>query len=200
MKLDHLAIAATSLAEGTAWAEDRLGVSLLPGGCHARFATHNTLLGLADGLYIEVIAPNPDETPERPRWFGLDAFDGPPRLVNWICNVPDLDAALADAPPMDPVPMQRDDLRWDIAVPEGGHLPLGGGFPTLIQWHSTTPPGASLPPSGLGLTELVVEHPLADALNADLAPKLNDDRIRFKVAGTMRLSATFESPTGPVAL
>ncbi|MEL6957598.1 MAG: VOC family protein [Pseudomonadota bacterium] len=200
MRLDHLAIAATNLDEGTAWAEEKLGVKLLPGGQHARFATHNTLLGLVDGLYLEVIAPNPNDTPERPRWFGLDEFSGPPRLVNWICNVPDLDAALADAPPMENVPMQRGELRWDIAVPEGGHLPMGGGFPTLIQWHSSSPPGQSLPASGLRLTGLTIEHPFAEALADDLTSKLNDDRIDFKVAGTMRLSATFSGPDGEVHL
>jgi hypothetical protein len=32
LTLDHIAVACTDLAEGTAWVEDRLGVSLQQGG------------------------------------------------------------------------------------------------------------------------------------------------------------------------
>ena len=35
--------------------------------------THNRVLGMAGGMYLEVIAIDPDAAaPERPRWFGLD--------------------------------------------------------------------------------------------------------------------------------
>ena len=53
---DHLVIAAESLEAGVAWAEERLGVSFEVGGQHLRYGTHNALLGLVDGLYLEVIA------------------------------------------------------------------------------------------------------------------------------------------------
>ncbi|MFT7146990.1 MAG: hypothetical protein ACJASZ_001872, partial [Yoonia sp.] len=48
LTLDHLAVACASLDEGTAWVQDRLGVTLQQGGQHPRYGTHNTLLGLAD--------------------------------------------------------------------------------------------------------------------------------------------------------
>ena len=77
MELDHFAIAANTLAEATAHVEEALGVPLQPGGEHAVFGTHNRLLGLADGLYLEAIAIDPEATPERsPRWFDLDSFSG----------------------------------------------------------------------------------------------------------------------------
>ena len=40
--------------------ESGLGVSLQQGGEHAVFHTHNRLLGLEDGLYLEAIAVNPE--------------------------------------------------------------------------------------------------------------------------------------------
>lgn len=200
MRLDHLAIAATSLAEGVAWAEDRLGTTLLPGGKHARFATHNRLLGLHGGLYLEVIAPDPEAICDGPRWFGLDHFSGPPRLANWICAVPDLAAALRDAPEAGIVSMQRGDLRWNMAVPDDGSLPMDGAFPTLLQWHTDTPPGALLPPSGVALAELVVQHPQAAALSAQLSGPLADPRIRFEAAAKPALNARLTTPRGLVDL
>lgn len=138
MRLDHIAIAAETLEEGAAWAEERLGVPLLPGGKHARFGTHNQLLGLEDGLYLEVIAVDPAADCDGPRWFALDDFKGPPRLVNWICEPDDFDAFLRHG--MEAVPMARGDLRWDMGAPRDGSLPLEGGFPTVLRWHTDTPP------------------------------------------------------------
>ena len=72
IEFDHIAISGETLAEATEHVEAALGVSLQPGGEHAVFHTHNTLLGLEDGLYLEAIAINPNApTPDRPaglRW------------------------------------------------------------------------------------------------------------------------------------
>ncbi|HBU16034.1 MAG TPA: polyphosphate kinase, partial [Gemmobacter sp.] len=46
--LDHIALAATTLDEGVAHAEQALGLPLAGGGYHARMATHNRLMGMGD--------------------------------------------------------------------------------------------------------------------------------------------------------
>ena len=139
MLLDHLAVSGATLAEATAHVEDALGVRMQPGGEHDVFHTHNTLLGLEDGLYFEAIAVNPAAPdPDRPRWFDLDRFSGPARLTNWICRSDDLTGELA-AVPMDlgaPVALQRGDLRWSMAVPASGRLPFDNCAPALIQWQT----------------------------------------------------------------
>ncbi len=198
LRLDHLAIAAGTLEDGVAWAEERLGVRFLAGGKHARFGTHNRLLGLADGLYLEVIAADPDATCDGARWFGLDAFAGPPRLVNWICEATDFDAFMLHG--MRKVAMERGDLRWDMGVPLDGSLPLDGGFPTVLHWHTDTPPGRSLAPSGCALRTLTIAHPQANDIENDLSGHLSDPRVRFDVATIPRLGAEFETPRGVVKL
>ena len=197
MRLDHLAIAAETLEDGVAWAEDRLGVSFLAGGKHVRYATHNRLLGLADGLYLEVIAADPNASCDGARWFGLDKFSGPPRLANWICEPDDFHEFMVYG--MRKVSMERGDLRWDMGVPEDGSLPLGGGFPTILQWHTDKPPGRSLAPSGCALQTLTIAHPQADVIKNSLSSKLTDPRVRFVVAQEIQLSAAFETPRGMVA-
>lgn len=194
MRLDHLAVAAQTLEEGVQWVQDRLGVQMGPGGEHARFGTHNMLLGLADGLYLEVIACDPSGHSEGPRWFGLDHFQGPPRLTNWICEPDDFEAALAQG--MQAVPMQRGDLRWDMGVPQDGSLPMGGAYPTVLRWHTDTPPGRSLPTSGCALHQLTVAHPWAEQ---DLSQLIDDPRVVYQ-SGPIRLSAEIDCPKGRVTL
>ena len=59
LTLDHITIAALSLGEGVAFASAALGVSIPPGGAHVQMATHNHLVRLGDGLFLEIIAPDP---------------------------------------------------------------------------------------------------------------------------------------------
>ncbi|MCF2871944.1 VOC family protein [Octadecabacter sp. G9-8] len=197
MRLDHLAIGAETLEDGVAWAQEKLGVTFLGGGKHARFGTHNRLLGLADELYLEVIAVDPDAKSEGPRWFGLDTFSGPPRLVNWICEPVDFEPTLRHG--MQSVAMQRNDLRWDMGAPADGSLPLGGAYPTVLRWHTDTPPGRSLPTSGVALRSLTIAHPQAEEIRDEL-PDLSDPRIQFETASNVTLQATFDTPKGRVTL
>ena len=193
LKLDHLAVACTALKDGTAWVEDRLGVSLQQGGQHPRYGTHNTLLGLADGLYLEVIAKDPDAVPEAGHaWFGLDDFSGPPRLANWICQTGNIADAPAVAGPSRA--LTRGDLSWQITVPDDGSLPCGGGFPTVIQWaKGTLHPAACLTSRGCRLIRFEVSHPQAGVIGAMM--DLNDDRVSL-TEGPLAMQATFETPHG----
>ena len=200
--LDHLAFAASSLEEGRAWLEEKLGLPLQSGGQHARYGTHNLLMGMEDGLYIEVIAIDPAApNPATPRWFDLDNFTGAPRLANWIARTNTLDAMKAAMPEAgETVALARGDLAWRMAVPPSGALPMEGGLPSLIQWHCEAHPAQRLTPQPLRLDALVINHPEAETLKRRLAPLLADARIRFETAATPALSATFQTPKGRVTL
>ncbi|MCX7300478.1 MAG: VOC family protein [Rhodobacterales bacterium] len=198
MELDHLAVTCPSLEEGVAWTEASLGVTLLPGGQHTRYGTHNRLLGLGPGLYLEVIAPDPSKpSPAHPRWFGLDQSTAP-SLGNWIVRTDNLYNAIQTAPePVgEPVALSRGDLAWIIAVPPDGSLPMQGGFPTLIQWSAGTHPSMRLPESGLRLTRLEIHHPKAAILANVLSAGLTDPHVKFIQSGIPTLRAAFATPAG----
>jgi len=198
MELDHIAVSGETLEEAAAAVEAALGVPMGSGGQHDVFITHNRLLGLEDGLYLEAIATDPTRpAPDRPRWFDLDSFAGPARLTNWICRCDDLDALLAALPVQAgaPVALSRGDLRWRMAVPADGKLPFDNLFPPLIQWQCDLHPARMLPPSGCRLRRLVVAHPEALALREVLAPQLADPRVVFE-PGAPALSAEFDTPHG----
>ncbi len=195
-KLDHLAISATSLDTGVADVSRRFGVPFQPGGQHVAMGTHNQLLALGD-LYLEVIAIDPKGTaPARPRWFDLDRFSGPARVTNWILRCADIDAGLTDLPDGTGVPLAlgRGDLRWQMAVPETGLLPLDGVAPALIAWDGTAHPVQRLQDHGVRLKRLEVSHPDIAAL-----PVLEDRRIVYRQA-PRGLFAVFETPNGEVSL
>jgi hypothetical protein len=202
LELDHFAVLGETLPEAVAHAEDMLGLPLGPGGRHSRYGTYNRLLGLAPEVYLEAIAIDPQApAPADARWFGLDRFVGPARLDKWVCRVPDLDAALAALPMAGRrVDLERDGLRWSMAVPQDGELPFDGLFPALIQWHTDTPPGRSLPPSGLTLEVLTVTHPQAAALEALLTPHLTAPLVGFATGAHPALSARLTGPSGALTL
>ena len=198
IEFDHIAISGETLEAAKAHVEEALGVALQPGGEHDVFFTHNALLGLEDGLYLEAIAINPEAPqPTRPRWFDLDRFGGPPRLTNWICRTVDLDAVLSTLPATMgmPVDLQRAALRWRMAVPQSGILPFDNCAPALIQWQTSTHPATLLAPSGVRLRRLTVRHPDGDALAALLGDQLVDDRIAVET-GPKGMLAEFDTPHG----
>lgn len=193
---DHLAVSAATLDEGAAAVEAALGVPVGPGGAHPFMGTHNRLLGLGPGEYLEVIAIDPAApAPPHPRWFRLDRFSGAPRLSNWIVRVEDLDAALGRAPAGAgrAVDLERGLYRWRMGVPADGCLPCDDAFPALIEWKETLHPAAALPDLGCRLVRLEIAHPDAAALRAALP--LSDPRIAL-VAGDRALRATIATPHG----
>lgn len=196
-ELDHIAITCADLETGTTWLSEALGVPLLAGGQHARFGTHNRLLGLEDGLYLEVIAPDPAAKISGPRWFELDHAPVTPRWGNWICRADDLDKNASITGPA--IDMSRGDLKWQITVPADGALPMQGGFPTLIRWDETAAhPASKLPYSRCRLTRWEVHHPQAGTLR-DLCA-IADPRIVFVQSDAVRFLAQFETPSGSVTL
>lgn len=193
---DHLAISAASLEQGALAIEAMLGVGLEAGGKHAFMGTHNRLLSLGPEEYLEVIAIDPEAPrPDRPRWFRLDRFSGPPRVTNWVLRTEDLDAALAEAPPGAgrPVALERPPFRWRMGVPDDGALPFDDAYPAFIEWQGSLHPAGALPDRGCRLLRLEISHPKGDRLRAVLP--IADRRISI-VTGPKAIRAEIATPHG----
>ncbi|MEO1363308.1 MAG: VOC family protein [Pseudomonadota bacterium] len=202
MILDHLVVGARTLAEAQSHIEDSLHVAMQPGGQHAVFHTHNALLGLEDGLYLEAIAPDPSlPAPTRPRWYDLDRFMGSARLSNWAAAVPDMDTALPAMPAGcgAPVAVRRGDLNWRMAVSPEGTTPYDNLWPALIEWPPGTHPAPRLVATGLRLRRFTLCHPQGEALRAALRAQINDDRLAIET-GDIAMQAEFEGPEGTCTL
>src|SRR5207244_3840285 len=114
---------------------------------HERMGTHNSLLSLGCGVYLEFIAIDPDATTLSPgtrRWFGLDDLHARlvvaerPLLIHFVVAVDDITSAKADFErKLGDLSLgnvvqgarRRTDgsmLRWEITVREDGALLEGG--------------------------------------------------------------------------
>lgn len=214
-QLDHLVVAAATLDEGVAWCEATLGITPGPGGQHALMGTHNRLFSIASAdfplTYFEIIAIDPGApTPGRRRWFDLDdealrarLRDAGPQFVHWVARVDDAHAAVAALHTQNidrgeviaasrPTPQGL--LQWQITVRPDGQRLYEGLLPTLIQWGDVHP-AASMPPSGITLATLELQHPQARELAAGLQAIGLALTLR---PGPARLRARLQTPRGPV--
>lgn len=199
LELDHIAVAGEDLGAAVAHVEEALGVPLAAGGEHREMGTHNKLLSLGPGLYLEAIAVNPDApVPNRPRWFALDSFAGPSRLSNWILRTASLLAALSAAPSAsgEAMAFKRGDYAWQMAVPEDGRLPYDGASPALIEWAGEAHPAAALPESGCRLERLEIAHPAAMDLVREFPALLHLERVRLGPGPGFEMRADVQTPHG----
>jgi hypothetical protein len=171
--IDHLVVAANSLAEGTDYISETLGVKPEGGGEHVAMGTHNRVVRLGEGCYLEVIAINPSTPkPLHPRWFELDTeamherLRQKPRLITWALRTDRImELAQESVYPLGKVkPMSRGELYWRLTLTENGQLPESGLIPFLIQWDRTQHPASSMPESGCRLVRLVGRHPQPEAI------------------------------------
>jgi catechol 2,3-dioxygenase-like lactoylglutathione lyase family enzyme len=132
--IDHIVIVVNDL-EQAAKDYEQLGFTVVPGGKHP-VGSHNVLISLADGSYIEIIAFYRD-APDHRWWQPLKKGE---RLVDFCMQTDDLrgDTAKLRAAGVainDPVPWSRTrpdgyELKWLLSLAQGSHR---GVAPFLIQ-------------------------------------------------------------------
>ncbi|WP_087751291.1 VOC family protein [Paraburkholderia caledonica] len=224
LRLDHLVVSARTLDEGTQYVADVLGVAPAGGGAHPLMRTHNRLLNLWDGAYLEVIAidPHADAAQEsaaaapRARLFALDdpathaRLENGPYLSHWVVRVErpkHLPTWQAQYPQRIPpiVPLTRGEFSWGLSIADDGAFPSWHGagdgvLPSLIQWDTARHPSESLPETGIALKALNGQHPQAGTVAAQLqwlgAAHLIKLHPTDDAAAPAALTAEFETPNG----
>ncbi len=204
-RVDHLVWATPDLEEGVREIERRTGVRASLGGKHPSWATHNALLALGPGMYLELLAPDPSAPPPvRERPFGLGRLEGS-RLVTWAAQEADLEGRLAglaaagvDLGEILSGGRLRPDgveLTWRLTSPRA--MLEGGVVPFLIDWGASPHPSTTAAP-GLTLVDLRLEHPEPDKLRTLLQAFGIDLSIRQ--ATHPALVALLDSPNGRLEL
>ena len=155
-RMDHIVIGCETLDDGIELFASHLGHAPDPGGAHVLMGTHNRLLSLGPGLYLELIAVDPDApAPGRARWYALDAFSGPPRVVGWVAR----DTAFVAPKGTTIVTMQRGDLKSQFSLPDNAQMPGEGIYPLMVRWLDGGHPTRTLTDHGYRLKRLLLQSP-----------------------------------------
>ena len=202
--LDHLMWGAADLAEGMAEIRRLFDADPIPGGAHPGLGTRNALLGLADGRYLEIIAPDPDQRPSG--GFAAALADlAHPALITWALRSRDLPGiarqlSAAGNETRGPVPTRRTtpdgtELAWELLFPRGHDF--GALMPFFIDWRDGAHPADDLKPAG-ALEAITVESPHAAVLRRLLGNV--DVPLVVRAAAEPALHATIVSAHGNIVL
>jgi len=158
--IDHVLIAVEDLEKAMDLYR-RLGFQVLLGGEHPQVGTHNALVPLADGSYLELIAVKKLELAQGFP-FGkqvLGALAGQNRLAGFVLETTDYNGdvqairerglEIAKAPPGGRVRPDGQQVSWRTAHPENSQLPF------LIQDLSPRTLRVPPPEEGLGCSAKV---------------------------------------------
>ncbi|HEX9942466.1 MAG TPA: VOC family protein [Thermoanaerobaculia bacterium] len=205
--VDHLLLGVADLDHGIEWVEKLTGVKAVFGGSHPGRGTRNALLSLGGRRYLEIIAPDPEQTAYN---FQIDIRKlAEPRLITWAAAASDINAIAKKARdagyqlfgPNDGSRARPDGkvLKWKTlgiqnALGHDGVEPI----PFFIEWAADSLHPSQDSPQGCELQSLAMEHP--DAAKVRSALKDLGIELKVKQASGARLTATLKTPKGKVEL
>jgi len=203
--IDHLVYASSNLQRGMDEIEELLGVRPVQGGRHPQYGTHNAIVSLGAGTYLEIIARDPDlPLPAQGALIDVPA-DVSSHLVTWVFRTADIQEASQavksagiELGPVESGTRQKPDgemIRWELTDPYA--MPLDGAVPFLINWGKTVHP-SGVAPSGGRLVELDIEHPEADRVRNVLSAL--GARVTVIEGGQVLISAKVESRNGLITI
>jgi hypothetical protein len=210
-RVDHVIVAVDSMERGIELLRRATGVTVTRGGAHPGRGTQNALLNLDGGRYLELLAPNPEDTSaaarafavERTRYFSTFRALTP---VGWAIQVPDavderarlLARGLAptEVSPGTRIRPDGQTLRWRAFGPWGESFREVRPF--VIEWLPGSPHPTDDLPSGCRLSSFTIATPAPDSLRQLFAGPGWDVDIRSGAAE--RLELTIDCPAGLIRL
>ena len=203
-EVDHFMWAAVDLELASAEFERLTGVHPAFGGRHMGFGTHNALVSLSNGSYMEVLALDPEQDTGGPLGAEIALLTSPEILAFHIKRA-DLESVvsvyqemnIAYTGPFD-LSRQRPDgevLRWRLLLAESPVYKHA--LPVFIDWMDAPHPSKSAP-AGCELIHFEVGYPYNEELSS-LYEKL-DVTVPVVYSREPYAKATLDTPKGKVVL
>ena len=209
--LDHILLGSNDLQRGIAFVEQHTGVRAAFGGTHPGRGTQNALLSLGassaqeKGRYLEIIAPDPQQTDGTSPLLGTIQKLAEPRLVGWAAHPRNIEALAAQLKrygiaAAGPTPGSRTrpdgkELHWQTLNLQDD---ASGLLPFCIRWSDDSVHPSVDAPSGCQLLrfELLTPDP------ASLAMKLAKLTLSapVKKAAAPQLHAVIQGPKGTLSV
>lgn len=202
-RVDHLLLAAPDLEDGINVVEDLLGIRAFIGGRHIGLGTRNALIAIGPASYLEIIAPDPEQTTYRkPRILGIDELKAP-KLVAWAAKGDDLEHLasmdlggglnLGEVLSSSRSGPDGAELNWRFTDPFT--IIADRIVPFFINWDQSQHPASQAAP-GAAMVDFRAEHPEPDVVRGQL-DKLGLD-LPVSRGLEPALVATIECPKGTI--
>ncbi len=208
--IDHLLFGTPDLDQGIETIQARLGVQPAYGGQHPGIGTHNALVALGTGTYLEIIAPDPKQNVPASRIpYGLAQLEVP-RLITWAVRPHNWDTYQAQLATLGLTAAVRDRdrtrpdgerLAWrsvqlpSPAIVQG--VDVTGLIPFALVWQTAAHPSATAP-GELDLQSLTLQHP--DLAVLQHVATAMDLPVRTEQTAQPGLVAMIRTPAGIVLL
>ncbi len=205
--IDHIVYTVFDLDEAMTWFEQKLGVRPIFGGYHESFGTKNALINLNDGMYLELLAADPQNTEvTTPRWMGVDLLRKN-QITRWAIKSKDLqvtspilkkyNAAMGKIQEGSRNLTDGNRLKWQLTVPlaapEIEHVPFA------IDWSTSDKhPTEMLPPMNCHLVNFYGTHSANEKIN-DVLQELQCD-FQIKKGAESSLKLVIDCPNGIIEI
>lgn len=174
--LDHLVYAVPDLHAALDWFEAHAGLRPAIGGRHLKQGTHNAVVNLGQGAYLEIVAIDPDNTSVAPpRWMGVDHISGP-TLVRWSLKSSNLETHSPILQSINPGlgtvhTGQRqlttgELLRWQMTLPLPD--PAVDLIPFYLDWSTSDFHPTDRMEAAFSVARIELEHPTPSPIEAHL--------------------------------
>lgn len=205
LTLDHVVVGVPDLESSVNNFAKALGATPSFGGRHESIGTHNAILPLRGGHYLELIAPDPS-SPNPPLGvpWGLETLKEP-RLITWAAATQDIDGAVehAKSAGYDPgtvVEVARDTpegerLTWRLTI--SPNFAGDGLVPFLIDWGSAPHPSGTSE-AVCSIEGFAAEHPDPESVRGMLGAL--GVALEVEPGEVPRLRGTLVGPDGSIEL
>lgn len=204
--LDHLVYAVPNLEAACDWFEEHTGIRPAVGGRHPDRGTHNAVVNLGEGAYLEIIAADPKNTDiPPPRWMGVDLITQP-TMTRWAVKSDNLDLhtaglAATNAALGQIVTGNRDladgsALRWRMTLP--APEPAVELLPFFLDWSTSSFHPTERMGEGFTLLDWKLYHPHPEETASQLELAGLIDEVAFDNQPVIKVR--LNTPRGVITL
>lgn len=205
--IDHIVYSVNDLDLAISEFEEKLGVRPVFGGYHKTQGTKNALINLNQGIYLELIAIDKDNTAVKaPRWMGIDLLTKP-QITRWALKSSTLsqdsevlksyDHSMGSIKGGSRHTSEGSLLKWELIMPLTA--PEVEIAPFMVDWSdSEIHPSDQLPDMNCKLISLEGTHPNP----ASLLPMFEALNFDFKLSRNTNVSikAIIDCPKGTIEI
>ena len=200
-KIDHLVYCVPDLQKGMDEIEKQFGVAPVYGGQHLTQGTHNALLNLGEGSYLELLAIDPkNDSISDPRWMGIDLMKKS-KMTRWAIKSVDFEQEisilkkanfeLGKALTGSRKTSTSTLLNWQMSLPLPS--PEVEILPFILDWKDSIHPTENLNPK-CRLLEIRATHPNPELIQKTLVSL--EAEIKIERSNSISLVAKIKTPNG----